>query len=69
MPGVFCIQSGIFYRQHVYALWAKKQRRQKPGAADIRENQFFRLCRGAGMRPPRLTNTEGELSFTGITGP
>ena len=30
--------------------------------------QFFIDCTGAGMRPPRFTNTSQLPSFTGITG-
>ena len=32
------------------------------------ELQFFRLCSGAGMRPPRAMNSAGERPFTRITG-
>ena len=30
--------------------------------------QFFRLCIGAGMRPPRATNSRAEKGCTGWTG-
>lgn len=30
--------------------------------------QFFSACSGAGMRPPRLTNTDGENVFTDRMG-
>ncbi len=43
----------------------KKAAPQRGGTEKV---QFFSACSGAGMRPPRLTNTDGENVLTGRMG-
>lgn len=39
------------------------------GAGGGENRQFFRLCSGAGIRPPRPIKRAGDEVFSGITGP
>ncbi len=47
---------------------ASQRQKAAPQRGGTEKVQFFSACSGAGMRPPRLTNTDGENVLTGRMG-
>ena len=77
VPHVFFAESmGLFVwtgmrKDFHVPLRADEKREEAHGDSSLllfvgKENQFFRLWMGAGMRPPRLMKAEASPVFTGM---
>ena len=63
LTGFFTFSYDFDYRQPPHG-----GARKAPFSRQSAASQFFRLCSGAGMRPPRAMKSVLAASWTGITG-